>query len=150
MYSMLEMGDPTINLLLNSPKCTLSKDIIEEIKAFLSDPHMVVKVKNVDEMCYEDFFCVVYSYDKSSADDYGLLPHDNSTKTDHSYIRTSQVILNEEDHMLTTNKPHKVYDEMVNSANSLTSLSQLEEPRNLKQVQSMQYILKKKLKDVSR
>ena len=46
---------------------------------------MVLKVKNADKMCYEDFFCVVYSYVKSSAD-YELLPHDNSTKTDHPYI----------------------------------------------------------------
>ena len=40
---------------------------------------MVAKVKNVDKMFYEDFFCVVYSYDKSSAD-YELLPHGNLTK----------------------------------------------------------------------
>ena len=33
---------------------------------------MVVKAENIDKMSYEDFFCVVYSYDKSSADDYGL------------------------------------------------------------------------------
>ena len=81
--------------------------------------HIVVKVKNV-----------VYSYNKSSTD-YELLPHGNSTKTDHPYIRTSQAILNEEDQMLTTSKLHKVYDEMVNSANPLTSSSQSEEPRNL-------------------
>ena len=35
MYSMLEMSDPTINFLLNRPECTLSKDIIEEIKVSL-------------------------------------------------------------------------------------------------------------------
>ena len=96
---------------------------------------MVLKVKNVDKMCYEDFFCVVYSYVKSSAD-YELLPHDNSTKTDHPYIRTSQTILNEEDRMFITSKSHRVYDEMVNSANPLISSSQSEEPRNLKQVQN--------------
>ena len=56
---------------------------------------MVVKVKNIDKMCYGDFF---YSYDKS----YGLLLHGNSTETDHPYVRTSQVILNEEDQMLIT------------------------------------------------
>ena len=110
---------------------------------------MVVKVKNVDKMYYEDFFCVVYSYNKSSTN-YELLPHRNSTKTDHPYIRTSQAILNEEDQTLTTSKPHKVYDEMVNSVNPLTSSSQSEEPRNLKQVQNRQYILQKKLKDVSK
>ena len=46
---MLEMGDPTINLMLNCPKCTLSNGIIEEIKAFPGLRHMVVKVKNVDK-----------------------------------------------------------------------------------------------------
>ena len=106
---------------------------------------MVVKVKNVDEMYYENFFCVVYSYNKSSAD-YELLPHGNSTKTGHPYIRTLQAILNEEDQMLTTSKPHKVYDEMIKSANPLTSSSQSEEPRNSKQVQNKQYIFQKKLK----
>ena len=106
---------------------------------------MVVKVKNVDKMS-ENFFCVVYSYNKSSAD-YELLPHGNSTNsTGHPYIRTLQAILNEEDQMLTTSKPHKVYDEMVKSANPLTSSSQSEKPRNSKQVQNRQYIFQKKLK----
>ena len=95
-------------------------------KSFPGLRHMVVKVKNVDKMYYEDFFCVVYSYNKSSAD-YELLPHGNSTKTDHPYIKTSQAILNEEDQMLTTSNPHKVYDEMVKSADPLTSSSQSEE-----------------------
>ena len=118
-------------------------------KSFPGLRHMVVKVKNVDKMYYEDFFCVVYSYNKSSAD-YELLPHGSSTNAGHPYIRTSQAILNEEDQMLTTSKPHKVYDEMVKSANPLKSSSQSEEPRNLKQVQNRQYILQKKLKDVSK
>ena len=118
-------------------------------KSFSGLRHTVVKVKNVDKMYYEDFFCVVYSYNKSSAD-YELLPHSNSTKTDHPYIRTSEAILNEEDQMLTASKPHEVYDEMVKSANPLTSSSQSEQPRNLKQVQNRQYILQKKLKDVSK
>ena len=39
---------------------------------------------------------------------------------------------------------------MVNSANPLTSSSQSEEPRNLKQVQNRQYIWQKKLKDVNK
>ena len=60
---------------------------------------MVVKVKNVNKMCYEDFFRVVYSYHKSSADDYGLLPHGNSTKADHPYTKKSEAILNIEDQM---------------------------------------------------
>ena len=36
-------------------------------KSFPGLRHMVVKVKNVDKMCYEYFYCVVYSYHKSSA-----------------------------------------------------------------------------------
>ena len=57
----------------------------------------------------------------------------------------------EKDQMLTTSKPHKVYDEIVSSANPLTSSSsQSEEPKNLKQVQNRQYILQKKLKDLSK
>ena len=91
-------------------------------KSFPGLRHMVVKVKNVNKMYYEDLFCVVYRDNKSSID-YELLPHGNSTKTDHPYIRTSQAILNEEDQMLTTSKSHKVYDEKVNSANPLTSSS---------------------------
>ena len=74
-------------------------------------------------------------YVKSSAD-YELPPHGNSTKTGHPYIRTSLAILNEADQMVTTSKSHRVYDEMVNSANPLISSSQSEEPRNLKQVQN--------------
>ena len=72
MYSMLEMGDPTINLSLNRPNCALSKDIIEKNKSLPGLKQMFVKAKNVDKMCYENFFCVAYSYDKSSVDDYGL------------------------------------------------------------------------------
>ena len=52
-------------------------------KSFPGLKQMFVKAKNVDKTSYEDFLCVVCSYDKSSADDYGLLPHGNSTKTDH-------------------------------------------------------------------
>ena len=51
--------------------------------------------------------------------------------------------------MLTTSKPHKVYDEIVSSPNPLTSSSQSEGPKNLKQVQNRQYTLQKKLKDLS-
>ena len=69
----------------------------------------------------------------------------------HPNITTSQAILMEKDQMLTTSKPHKVYDEIVSSANPLTSSSsQSEEPKNLKQVQNRQYILQKKLKDLSK
>ena len=68
----------------------------------------------------------------------------------HPNITTSQAILKEEDQMLTTSKPHKVYDEIVSSANPLTSSSsQSEGPKYLKQVQNRQYILQKKLKDIS-
>ena len=149
MYSMLEMGDPTISFSLNRPKVYTIESYYRRNKSFPGLRHMVVKVKNVDKMYYKYFFCVVYSYTKSSGD-YELHPHGNSTKTDHPYIRTSQAVLNEEDQMLATSKPYKVYDEVINSANPLTSSLQSEEPRNLKQVQNRQYILKKKLKDVSK
>ena len=99
-------------------------------KSFPGLRHMVMKVKNVDKMYYEDFFCVVDSYNKSSAD-YELLPHGNSTKTDHLYIRTSQANLNEEDQMLTTSKPHKVYDEMVNQRDLLIHLHHHRNQKNL-------------------
>ena len=69
------------------------------------------------------FVLLAVTINQSSADDYALLLHGYSTKTDHSYIRTTQAILNEEDQMLTTNKPHKVNNEMVKSANPLTSTS---------------------------
>ena len=69
------------------------------------------------------FVLLAVTINQSSADDYALLLHGYSTKTDHSYIRTTQAILNEEDQMLTMNKPHKVNDEMVKSANPLTSTS---------------------------
>ena len=49
---------------------------------------MVVKIKYVDNMCYEEFFCIVYGYHKTSAN-YELLLKGNSTKTDHPYKRTS-------------------------------------------------------------
>ena len=49
--------------------------------------------------------------------------------------------------MLTTNKPYKVNDEMVKSANPLTSTSHQEKPTNLQQIQNREYILQKKLKD---
>ena len=87
-------------------------------KSFPGLRHMVVKFKNVDKMYCENVFCVVYSYNKSSAD-YELLPHGNSTKIDHPYIRTLQAVIHEEDQMLTTRKPRKVYDKMVKSANPL-------------------------------
>ena len=93
------------------------------------------------------FVLFAITINQSSADDYALLLHGYSTKTDHPYIRTSQAILNEEDQMLTTNKPYKVNDEMVKSANLLTSTSHQEKPTNLQQIQNREYILQKKLKD---
>ena len=44
-YSILEIGDPTINFLLNRPNCTLLKDIIKEIKAFLVSDTWLCKLK---------------------------------------------------------------------------------------------------------
>ena len=39
MCCMLETGHPTIFFLLNRPKCTLLKDITEEIKLSWSKAH---------------------------------------------------------------------------------------------------------------
>ena len=73
--------------------------------------HMVVKIKNATKLFYEKYFCIVYSiceeidmqmsYTK-------VLPHGDSSKTEHSYIRTSQYMLNAERQLLESNKPHKV------------------------------------------
>ena len=46
--------------------------------------------------------------------------------SDCPYIRTLQAILNVEDQMMTTNKSHQIYDEMVNSADVLKPSSQSE------------------------
>ena len=67
----------------DEPSKVYTIEIYQRNKSFPGLKQMFVKAKNVDKMSYEDFLCVVCSYDKSSADDYGLLPHGNSTKTDH-------------------------------------------------------------------
>ena len=105
-------------LLVESSKVYTIERYYRRNKSVPGIRHMVVKVKHVNKMYYEDFFCVVYGYNKSSAD-YELLPHGNSTKIDHPYIRTLQAVIHEEDQMLKTRKPRKVYDKMVKSANPL-------------------------------
>ena len=78
--------------------------------------HMVVKIKNATNLCCEIYFYIVYSiceeidtqmlYTK-------VLPHGNSLKTEHPYIRTSQYMLYAERQFLESNKPHKVYNDLV-------------------------------------
>ena len=63
-------------LLIEPSKVYTNERCYWRNKSFPGLRHMVVKVKNIDKMYYEDFFCVVYSYNKSSAD-YELLPHGN-------------------------------------------------------------------------
>ena len=65
-----------------------------------------------------------------------VLPHGNSSKTEHPYIRTSQYVLNAERQLLESNKPHKVYEDLVAAA----------DPRNLKQIQNGKYLIQKKTK----
>ena len=63
-------------LLIEPSKVYTVERYYKRIKSFSGLRHMVVKVKNVNKMYYEDFLCVVYSYNKSSAD-YEMLPHGN-------------------------------------------------------------------------
>ena len=53
-----------------------------------------------------------------------VLPHGNSSKTEHSYIRTSQYMLNAERQLLQSNKPHKLYEDLVAAADPFTTSSQ--------------------------
>ena len=104
--------------------------------------HMVVKIKNATSLCCEIYFYIVYSiceeidtqmlYTK-------VLPHGNSLKTEHPYIRTSQYMLYAERQFLESNKPHKVYKDLVATADPFTTSSQSEEPQNLKQIQNEKY-----------
>ena len=75
-----------------------------------------------------------------------ILPQVNSSKMEHPYIRTCQYILNAERQLLESNKPHKVYEDLVAAADPFTTSSQSEEPRNLKQIQNRKYLIQKKTK----
>ena len=110
--------------------------------------HMVVKIKNETKLCYEKYFCIVYSIFEEINTQMSytkLLPHRNSSKTEYPYIRTSQYMLNAEQ-LLQSNKPHKVYEDLVAAADRFTTSSQSEEPRNLKQIQNGKYFIQKKTK----
>ena len=48
--------------------------------------------------------------------------------------------------LLQSNKPHKVYEDLVAAADRFTTSSQSEEPRNLKQIQNGKYFIQKKTK----
>ena len=69
-------GQSYDKLLIEPSKVYTNERCYRRNKSFPGLRHMVVKVKNIDKMYYEDFFCVVYSYNKSSAD-YELIPHGN-------------------------------------------------------------------------
>lgn len=110
--------------------------------------HMVVRVKNVTKVEYEDFFCVIYSYDENSRQEsFQIMPHGNSKSSNHPYIRTSQAVLEKESRLLEGKKPSRVYDELVVETNPLISSSQSKEPRNLKQVQNVQYSIHKRSRE---
>ena len=111
--------------------------------------HMVVKIKNATKLCYEKYFCIVYSICEETDTQMSytkVLPHGNYSKTEHPYIRTSQYVLNAERQLLESNKPHKVYEDLVAAADPFTTSSQSEEPRNLKQIQNGKYLIQKKTK----
>ena len=81
--------------------------------------HMVVKIKNATKLCYKKYFCIVYSICEEIDTQMSytkVLPHGNSSKTEHVYIRTSQYVLNAKRQLLETNKPHKVYEGLVAAA----------------------------------
>ena len=77
-------------------------------------------------------------------------PHGNSSKTEHPDIRTFQYLLNAERQLLQSNKPHKVYKDLVATADPFTTSSQSEEPRNLRQIQNGKYLIQKKQKPMKR
>ena len=55
-------------------------------------------------------------------------------------------MLNAERQSLESNKPHKVYEDLVATADPFTTSSQSEESRNLKQIQNGKYLIQKKTK----
>ena len=55
-------------------------------------------------------------------------------------------MLNAERQLLESNKPHKVYEDLVATADSFTTSSQPEEPGNLKQIQNGKHLTQKKTK----
>ena len=118
-------------------------------KSFPGLRHIAVKIENATKLCYEKYFCIVYSICEETDTQMSytkVLPHGNSSKTKHTYIRTSQYMLNAECQLLESNKPHKVYEDLVAASDPFTKSSQLEEPRNLKQNQNGKYLVQKKTK----
>ena len=116
-------------------------------KSFSVLRHMVIKIKNPTNSCYEKYFCIVYSiYEEidQQISHTKVLPHGNSSKRKHSYTRASQYMLNAERQLLESNKPHKVYEDLVAAADPFTTSSQSEEPQNLKEIQNGKYMIKKK------
>ena len=111
--------------------------------------HMVVKIKNATKLCYKKYFCIVYSICEEIDIQMSYTkvhPHGNSSKTEHPDIRTSKYLLNAERQLLQSNKPHKVYKDLVATADPFTTSSQSEEQWNLKQIQNGKYLIQKKTK----
>ena len=91
---------------------------------------MVVKIKNATKLCYKKYFCIVYSICEEIDIQMSYTkvhPHGNSSKTEHPDIRTSKYLLNAERQLLQSNKPHKVYKDLVATADPFTTSSQSEE-----------------------
>ena len=118
-------------------------------KSFPGLRHMVVKVKNVMSLHYEKYLCVVYSNsdERKINSDFSILPHGNSTKSQHPYIRTSKNTLERESELLGANQPFQTYENLVKETDPFTSTSQSNEPRNVKQIHNRQYLLKQSKKN---
>ena len=58
-------GQSCDKLLVEQSKVYNFERYYQRNKSFPGIRHVVMKVKNVDKIYYEDFFCVVCSYDKS-------------------------------------------------------------------------------------
>ena len=154
------MGGTNTSIKLEAP-CHMTRVVVDLNEVYMIEKyyrkkrslpglrHMVVKTKNATKLCSEKCFCMVYSICEeidTQISYTNLLPHGNCSKAKHHHIRTSQYMLNAERQLLESNKPHKVYEDFVATADPFTTSSQSEEPRNLKQTQNGKYLIQKKTK----
>eukprot|EP00794_Sanderia_malayensis_P002387 gene2387-2747_t len=121
-------------------------------KSIPSLRRMIVRIKANSKQNYEDFMCVVYSCTKQlldEDDDIQILPHGNckaGNNMQRSYYKTATSTLQAEDILLMNGKnPFEAYDHVLeNSGGPLKSLSQSQEPRDMKQIYNRKSQLKKK------
>eukprot|EP00794_Sanderia_malayensis_P002937 gene2937-3394_t len=121
-------------------------------KSIPSLRRMIVRIKANSKQNYEDYMCVVYSCTKQlldEDDDIQILPHGNckaGNNMQRSYYRTATSTLQAEEILLMNGKtPFEAYDHVLeNSGGPLKSLSQSQEPRDMKQIYNRKSQLKKK------